>query len=71
LRLVHPLRFYAHRQPRHGDRHVYAPLSRFLPGSIADCFEAGPFGGVAPDNPADGFASGVRVDVAARLRRMW
>jgi len=71
LHLVHPLRFYVHRQHRHGERHVYAPLSRFLPGSIANRFETVSHGrGLgADDDPAGG--PGVRVDVAARLREMW
>lgn len=71
LHLIHPLRFYVHRQHRHGERHVYAPLSRFLPGSIATRFETVSYGrGMgADDHPAGGAA--VRVDVAARLRQMW
>jgi len=50
---------------------VYAPLSRFLPGSIANRFETVSHGrGLgADDDPAGG--PGVRVDVAARLREMW
>jgi len=70
LHLIHPLRFYTHRQPRHGDRHVYAPRSRFLPGAIADRFEISSGGATAADAD-DGGAGGVRVDVAARLRGMW
>ncbi|MGD8328679.1 MAG: ATP-dependent helicase [Acidobacteriota bacterium] len=70
LHLIHPLRFYTHRQSRRGDRHVYAPRSRFLPGVIADRFEITCRGGAAAD-PADGGRGGVRVDVAARLRSMW
>ena len=70
LHLIHPLRFYTHRQPRNGDRHVYAPLSRFLPGSIADRFEIVTHGRRAELDDADG-GTGVRVDVAARLRNMW
>jgi len=31
LHLLVPLRFYVHGQSRRGDRHVYAPRSRFLP----------------------------------------
>ncbi len=71
LDLVHPLRFYAHRQHRHGERHVYAPLSRFLPGAIADRFETASHGRIAGRDATDAGGSGVRVDVAARLREMW
>jgi DNA helicase-2/ATP-dependent DNA helicase PcrA len=70
LHLVHPLRFYALRQHRQGDRHMYAPLSRFLPGSIAHRFETVTHGRGACADEAGG-GGGVRVDVAARLRDMW
>ena len=39
LHLVQPLRLYVEKQHRHGDRHVYAPRSRFLPDAILDRFE--------------------------------
>ena len=39
LHLVHPLRFFIREQHRHGDRHVYAPRTRFIPDSILDRFE--------------------------------
>jgi DNA helicase-2/ATP-dependent DNA helicase PcrA len=70
LHLIHPLRFYTIRQHRHGDRYVYAPLSRFLPGSIADRFETVSGGHGAEGTDGTSGAS-VRVDVAARLREMW
>jgi DNA helicase-2/ATP-dependent DNA helicase PcrA len=84
LHLMHPLRFYAYRQPRHGDRHVYAPRSRFLPASIAGCFEAHAWGAATPagNDRADGLAGGTPddaakslapapVDIGARMREMW
>ena len=71
LHLIHPLRFYAIRQHRHGDRHVYAPLSRFLPGGIADCFETVTHGRARGGSRDALPGGGVRVDVARRLRNMW
>jgi DNA helicase-2/ATP-dependent DNA helicase PcrA len=69
LHLVHPLRFYIRQQRRFGDRHVYAPRSRFLPDAVLDHFERVAHGGqAANDGPA---VSGARIDVAARLRDMW
>jgi len=71
LRLIHPLRFYVTHQHRSGDRHVYAPLSRFLPGKIANCFESGVYGRRLGPDGRDAGGAAVRVDVAARLRKMW
>jgi DNA helicase-2/ATP-dependent DNA helicase PcrA len=83
LDLIHPLRFYAWRQPRHGDRHVYAPRSRFLPASIAGSFETVAWGHRSPAGDAvrnladgerdhaDGTGPPAPVDIAARLREMW
>jgi DNA helicase II / ATP-dependent DNA helicase PcrA len=69
LHLVQPLRMFVEQQHRHGDRHVYAPRSRFLPDAILDKFERVTRGrGVASLGlePAS-----VQVDVASRLRQMW
>lgn len=69
LHLVQPLRMYIEKQHRHGDRHVYAPRSRFIPDAILDRFERVVRGrGVAglEIGPAPAI-----VDVAARLRAMW
>ncbi|MBI4613581.1 MAG: ATP-dependent helicase, partial [Planctomycetes bacterium] len=71
LHLVQPLRYYVRQQHRHGPRHVYAPRSRFLPDSILDRFERVSWG---PPRPAEGApedAAGPRIDIGARLRRMW
>ena len=69
LHLIQPLRMYVEKQHRHGDRHVYAPRSRFLPDAILDRFERVVRGrsaaGIADDAPA------LAVDVASRLRAMW
>ena len=74
LVLLHPRRFYVTHQRHLGDRHVTAPLSRFLPPPVQACFErvtlaAGVAGADGPaEEPA---AEAVRVDVAAKLREMW
>ncbi|MEE9280631.1 MAG: ATP-dependent helicase [Myxococcota bacterium] len=70
LYLIHPLRFFRHHQHRHGDGHVYAPRSRFLPDEILDRFQRDTSG---REHPAQGHGAGsrVRVDVGARLRDMW
>jgi DNA helicase-2/ATP-dependent DNA helicase PcrA len=69
LHLVHPLRFFTREQHRHGDRHVYAPRTRFIPDSILGHFERRTHArnhAVDPSEPNQ-----VRVDVGARLRAMW
>jgi DNA helicase-2/ATP-dependent DNA helicase PcrA len=69
LHLIHPLRFYVRQQNRRGDRHLFAPLSRFLPDSVHEHFERV---GVAKQHERDRpLASSKTVDVAARLRNMW
>ena len=70
LHLIHPMRFYVHHQPRNGDRHLYAPRSRFLPDGLLDRFEKHVAGPALDEDPAvaDGPA---RIDVGARLRGMW
>ncbi|MDQ3300647.1 MAG: ATP-dependent helicase, partial [Myxococcota bacterium] len=39
LHLVQPVRMYVENQHRFGDRHVFAPRSRFLPDDLLECFE--------------------------------
>ena len=49
LQLMVPLRFHLTQQPKHGDRHLYGGLSRFIPPEVAAQFEQladpGPAGG--------------------------
>jgi DNA helicase-2/ATP-dependent DNA helicase PcrA len=69
LHLVQPLRFVTREQQRHGDRHVYAPRTRFIPDAILSHFERRTHArnhAVDPSGPTR-----VRVDVGARLREMW
>ena len=70
LHLVQPLRFLIRQQHRHGDAHVFAPRSRFLPDEILDRFDHQHYGEreepVAPEREAP-----ARVDMASRLRGMW
>jgi len=70
LHVVHPLRFYVRTQHRHGDKHIFAPLSRFLPASTLRHFERTSVGrGCTDDGPA--LSVSKTVDVAGRLREMW
>ena len=70
LALIVPQRFYVHRQPKGGDRSVYAARTRFLPPPLLKHFErqTWPLAGAEPPR---GAADGPRVDLAARMREMW
>jgi DNA helicase-2/ATP-dependent DNA helicase PcrA len=70
LALVHPLRFFVRQQSRFGDRHVYAPRTRFIPDAILDRFDRVTLAGDPPDEPSAPPAP-PRIDVAARLRAVW
>ncbi len=70
LHLIVPQRFYAHGQRAHGDRHMYAARTRFIPSEILRHFErrawppaaAAATATASPQEP---------VDIGARMRRMW
>jgi DNA helicase-2/ATP-dependent DNA helicase PcrA len=64
------MRLFRSHQHRHGDGHVLAMRSRFIPDGILHLFERRAHGRAAQ---ALGLASGspIRVDVAARMRAMW
>jgi len=69
LCLVQPLRMFIEKQHKFGDRHVYAPRSRFLTDDVVEKCDRivrgrGTAGLVAEPTTAI-------VDVASRLRAMW
>ncbi|MDX2092041.1 MAG: 3'-5' exonuclease [Kofleriaceae bacterium] len=69
LHLVQPLRMFVEKQHRHGDRHVLAPRTRFIPDAMLDTFERvvrGRSTAALTAAPASG-----SIDVGARLRAMW
>ncbi len=72
LHLIRPLRFFVRQQHRHGDRHVIAPLTRFIPETILDRFERvterDP--GTMMDNHPIG-TGGASFDIGSRLRALW
>ena len=73
LDLISPQRFFVRQQSAHGDRHVYALRSRFIPDTLAQFFDscASPV-----EAPASESANVLRepsppIDVAARIRARW
>ena len=72
LHLMLPQRFYTHGQHRHGDRHVYATRTRFIPDRILDRFERAIWPAVAPGAPGGADRrQPVNLDLGARMRSMW
>jgi DNA helicase-2/ATP-dependent DNA helicase PcrA len=70
LHLLAPQRFYTHHQPRHGDRHVYAARSRFIPSALLHLFESASRAAflTPATRPA---AADAAMDAGARMREMW
>ena len=72
LSLMVPLRFHVTQQARHGDRHLYGGLSRFIPPAVASLFErVGPANAARAMLPGDGAAATPQVNVRDRLRAAW
>ena len=71
LNIVVPQRFFTHGQHAHGDRHVYASRSRFIPMTLLHHFECvtWPLATTAAGERQG--ARQVRVDIGARMRGMW
>jgi DNA helicase-2/ATP-dependent DNA helicase PcrA len=69
LHLIQPHRFYTGSSRRNGDRHVYAPRTRFLPEDVLGSFERTAANGGEASVPEGG--NGKNVNVAAKLREMW
>ena len=70
LHLIVPQRFYAHGQRRNGDRHMYAARTRFIPAAILHHFVRCTWPQAAASAPTKTAPAG-KVDIPARLRRMW
>ena len=73
LHLVVPQRFPVHQQARNGDRHGFAPRSRFIPTAIADRFDLASWprraSGAGHVKRAPGTAPA--IDLKARIGGMW
>src|SRR3989449_5892731 len=69
LYLIQPHRVYTGTSRRNGDRHVYAPRTRFIPDDLLTWFEKAAVRG-GENEAAEGANNGRRINVAARLRGM-
>ena len=70
LHLLVPQRLYTHHQPRHGDRHLYATRSRFIPTTLRHLFES-PSRLPLSTPPTRATPTGDTMDAGARMREMW
>ncbi len=68
LQLMVPLRFHVTQQPKHGDRHLYGGLSRFIPPEVAAQFEQVADAGQPGAGPGLGAADQAPPPIATRLR---
>jgi ATP-dependent DNA helicase UvrD/PcrA len=71
LALIVPHRFYVHGQSRHGDKHLYASRTRFIPAGIIKDFEVKAWPTARHSAASAPSAPGSNVDLPARLRGMW
>jgi DNA helicase-2/ATP-dependent DNA helicase PcrA len=70
LHLMVPQRFFVHQQRSHGDRHVYAQRTRFIPPAMLKLFEVRAWPAAKADEASVRPAAGT-ADVRGKLRRMW
>jgi len=71
LHLIVPQRFFTSGQSGVGDRHVYAPLTRFIPATLLPLFDRTSWPVVASEDFSRTDARQVRLDIGARMRSMW
>ncbi|HWH83412.1 MAG TPA: ATP-dependent helicase, partial [Burkholderiaceae bacterium] len=72
LHVIAPQRFYVTQQAGFGDRHLYGGLTRFIPPTLAHCFESA--GSVGSDEWACApvpVLPPTTIDAAARARSLW
>jgi DNA helicase-2/ATP-dependent DNA helicase PcrA len=69
LALLVPQRFHVTQQPRHGDRHLYGGLSRFVPPPVAACLDIVERPAAAASEPLA--TAGAVVDLGARVRALF
>lgn len=71
LNVIVPQRFFVTQQARHGDRHLYAQRSRFIPREVVPLFEDILWPPVTPAHIEGLSPAPVRMDIAAQMRGMW
>jgi DNA helicase-2/ATP-dependent DNA helicase PcrA len=70
LHLLVPQRFFVHGQSVHGDRHLYASRTRFIPDALIPLFERSSWP-ISSDATRLVASQGPRIDIGARMRERW
>jgi DNA helicase-2/ATP-dependent DNA helicase PcrA len=71
LYLIQPHRFYTGTSRRNGDRHIYAPRTRFIPERLVPLFQRETSGALDNLHNLHQPPPTSSVDIAAKLREMW
>ncbi len=71
LNLIVPQRFFLTQQAKHGDRHLYAQRTRFIPRAMVPLFEDILWPPVKPAHIEGLSPSPSRIDITAQMRGMW
>ena len=73
LYLLVPQRFYVTQQAESGDRHLYGSLTRFIPPTLAHCFDAegDEKSDDQPPHHSPHHSPTLTLDLASRVRSMW
>ncbi|MGV8832774.1 MAG: ATP-dependent helicase [Devosia sp.] len=71
LNLIVPQRFFVTQQAKHGDRHLYAQRTRFVPRAMVGLFEDILWPPVSPAHIEGLSPAPVRMDISAQMRGMW
>jgi DNA helicase II / ATP-dependent DNA helicase PcrA len=75
LHVIVPQRFYVHNQTHLGDRHVWASRTRFIPAHLLPLFDVYAWpripAPVAPSAAGLAAAAQAKIEIAAKLRKMW
>jgi DNA helicase-2/ATP-dependent DNA helicase PcrA len=71
LHLIVPQRFFVTQQAKHGDRHLYAQRTRFIPRAMTGLFEDILWPPVTPAYIEGLSPAPVKLDIGAQMRNMW
>ena len=71
LNVIVPQRFFVTQQHKHGDRHLYAQRTRFIPRAMVPLFEDVLWPPVSPAYIEGLSPAPVRMDIGAAMRGMW